>query len=70
MPVFLDRDPLHVDPGRRRVPVAKRILRLDDVPRGLAHPASKRMARLVQVGISDAGPPGVHPDPLGKGVPS
>ena len=43
MPILLDRDPLHIDPRRRRVLVPKCILRLDDAPRGLAHPPGERM---------------------------
>ena len=43
MLVLLDRDPLYVDSGRRRALVPKRILRLDDAPRGLAHPPGERM---------------------------
>ena len=47
MPILLDRNPLHIDSGRRRVPMTKRILRLDDAPRGLAHPPGKGVSRLV-----------------------
>ena len=39
MPVLLDGNSLHIDPRRRGVPVAKRVLRLDDTPRGLTHPS-------------------------------
>jgi hypothetical protein len=42
----LDRDPLHIDPGRRRVLVTECVLRLDDAPRGLAHPPSEGVTRL------------------------
>ncbi len=45
VPILLDRDPLHVDPGRRRA-----LVRLDDAPCGLAHPAGPpggRVTRLV-----------------------
>ena len=69
MPILLDRNPLHIDPRRRRMPVAKCILRLDDTPRGFTHPPGKRVACLVQVDIPEAGPPSVHFDPLGKGMP-
>ena len=69
MPVLLDRNSLYVDPRRRRMLVAQHILRLDDAPRGLAHPSCKRVSRLVQVDIPDAGPSRVHLDSLGKGVP-
>ena len=48
MPVPLDRDPLHVDPGRRRVLVTKRILSLDDAPCRLTHPSGERVACLVE----------------------
>ena len=44
--ILLDRDPLHIDPRRRRVPV-----RLDDAPCRLAHPAGKRVSCLVQVNV-------------------
>ena len=69
MPILLDRDPLHIDPCRRHVLVTKRILRLDDAPRRLAHPAGERVTCLVQVNIPDPCPPRVHFDPLSKGVP-
>jgi len=55
MPVFLDRNPLHVDTGCRCVPVPQGILRLDDACCGLTHPAGERVPRLVQVNIPDAG---------------
>ena len=56
VPILLDRDPLHIDPCRRQVPVSKRVLRLDDAPRGLAHPLGKRVARLVQMKASGTCP--------------
>jgi len=69
MPVLLDRDSLHIDPCRRHVPVTQRVLRLDDASRGLTQSASERVSCLVQVDIPEAGPPGVHLDPFGKGMP-
>lgn len=42
VPVLLDRNPLYVEPRRRRVLVAKRILRLNDASCRLAHPVSER----------------------------
>jgi len=38
--------------GRRRVLVTKRALRLDDAPRGLAHPPGERVTRLVQLTVT------------------
>jgi hypothetical protein len=49
VPILLDRNPLHIDPRRRRVPVPKCILRLGDAPRGFAHPPGERVMRLVQL---------------------
>ena len=57
--VPLGRNSLHMYARRCRVLVSVRVLRLDDAPRGLAHPPGKGVTRLatdtfiaVQVGIS------------------
>jgi hypothetical protein len=68
MLVLRNSGALLIDPRRRRVPVTKRILRLDDAPHGLAHPAGKGVPLLMEVDISNACPLGVHFDSFGKGV--
>lgn len=52
MLVVLDGNPLHIHPGRRRVPATKRILNLDDASGGLAHPAGEHVARLVKGNVT------------------
>ena len=53
MLVPLDRDALHTH-LRRRVLVTKRVLRLDDTPRGLAHTTGERVTHLVQMDVPHA----------------
>lgn len=59
MLILLDRNPLHVDPRCRRVIVTQRILRLNDTPRGLAHPPGERVACQARASIPDTGQPPV-----------